>query len=39
MPIYEGPTIDEAISKGLHALGMPKEEVDIEILADAKKDF
>lgn len=39
MPIYEGPTIDEAISKGLHALGMPKEEVDIEILADAKKGF
>lgn len=39
MPIYEGPTIDEAISKGLNALGLPKEAVDIEILADAKKGF
>ncbi|MFR3684230.1 MAG: RNA-binding cell elongation regulator Jag/EloR [Enterococcus sp.] len=39
MPVYEGPTIDEAISKGLHALGLKKEAVDIEILADAKKGF
>ena len=22
MPVYEGPSIDEAISKGLHALGL-----------------
>jgi len=39
MPVYEGPTIDEAISKGLQALGVKKEAVDIEILADAKKGF
>lgn len=39
MPVYEGPTIDEAISKGLQALGLKKEAVDIEILADAKKGF
>ena len=37
MPVYEGPSIDEAISKGLHALGLKKEAVDIEILSDAKK--
>lgn len=39
MPVYEGPTIDEAISKGLQALGLKKEAVDIEILTDAKKGF
>ena len=39
MPVYEGPSIDEAISKGLHALGLKKEAVDIEILSDAKKGF
>lgn len=39
MPVYEGPTIDEAISKGLHTLGLKKEAVDIEILMDAKKGF
>lgn len=39
MPVYEGPTIDEAISQGLHALGLKKEAVDIEILTDAKKGF
>lgn len=37
MPVYEGPTIDDAISKGLQALGVKKEAVDIEILTDAKK--
>ncbi|MBO0453984.1 MULTISPECIES: RNA-binding cell elongation regulator Jag/EloR [Enterococcus] len=39
MPVYEGPTIDEAISKGLQALGLKKEVVDIEILTDAKRGF
>ncbi|BBM16402.1 MULTISPECIES: RNA-binding cell elongation regulator Jag/EloR [Enterococcus] len=39
MPVYEGPTIDEAIAQGLHALGLEKEAVDIEILTDAKKGF
>lgn len=39
MPVYEGPTIDEAIVQGLHALGLEKEAVDIEILTDAKKGF
>lgn len=39
MPVYEGPTIDEAISNGLHALGLKKEAVEIEILMDAKKGF
>ncbi|MFC4772447.1 RNA-binding cell elongation regulator Jag/EloR [Enterococcus hermanniensis] len=39
MPIYEGPTIDEAISQGLHALGLKKEAVTIDILTDAKKGF
>lgn len=39
MPVYEGPTIDEAISKGLQALGVKKEAVDIEVLTDAKKGF
>ena len=39
MPVYEGPTIDDAISKGLQALGVKKEAVDIEILTDAKKGF
>ncbi len=24
MPVYEGPTIDEAIAQGLHALGLKK---------------
>ncbi|MGM0174959.1 RNA-binding cell elongation regulator Jag/EloR [Enterococcus sp. DIV0800] len=39
MPVYEGPTIDEAIAQGLQALGLKKEEVEIEILTDAKKGF
>lgn len=25
MPVYEGPTIDDAISKGLQALGVKKK--------------
>lgn len=39
MSVYEGPTIDEAISKGLQALNLKKEDVNIEILSDAKKGF
>lgn len=39
MPVYEGPTIDEAIAQGLQALGLKKEEIEIEILTDAKKGF
>lgn len=39
MPIYEGPTIDEAISQGLNDLGLKKEAVTIDILTDAKKGF
>lgn len=39
MPVYEGPTIDEAIAQGLHALGLKKEAATIEILTDAKKGF
>ncbi|MDT2828646.1 MAG: RNA-binding cell elongation regulator Jag/EloR [Enterococcus viikkiensis] len=39
MPVYEGPTIDEAIAQGLQALGLKKEKVEIEILTDAKKGF
>lgn len=39
MPIYEGPTIDEAISQGLSDLGLKKEAVTIDILTDAKKGF
>lgn len=39
MPIYEGPTIDEAISQGLNDLRLKKEAVTIDILTDAKKGF
>lgn len=39
MPVYEGPTIDEAIKKGLRALALKKDEVKIEILNEGKKGF
>ncbi|OTN88771.1 spoIIIJ-associated protein [Enterococcus sp. 7E2_DIV0204] len=39
MPVYEGNTIEEATTKGLHALNLSKEEVEINVIADAKKGF
>lgn len=39
MPIYEGTTVEEAIQKGLAALGLTKEEASIEILEEGKKGF
>lgn len=39
MPIYEGPTVDDAIFQGLKALGLSKDSVEIEVLAEGKKGF
>ncbi|ALS02395.1 RNA-binding protein [Enterococcus silesiacus] len=39
MPVYEGNTIEEATTKGLDALNLSKEEVEINVIADAKKGF
>lgn len=39
MPVYEGNTIEEATTKGLRALNLSKEEVEINVIADAKKGF
>ncbi|GGC95801.1 RNA-binding cell elongation regulator Jag/EloR [Enterococcus wangshanyuanii] len=39
MPVYEGNTIEEATTKGLHALNLTKEEVEINVISDAKKGF
>lgn len=39
MPIYEGTTVEEAIQKGLQAMQLTKDEVDIQILSEGKKGF
>ncbi|MEI5993979.1 RNA-binding cell elongation regulator Jag/EloR [Candidatus Enterococcus mansonii] len=39
MPVYEGNTIEEATTKGLHALSLSKEDVEIKVITDAKKGF
>ncbi|MGX7245451.1 RNA-binding cell elongation regulator Jag/EloR [Enterococcus quebecensis] len=39
MPVYEGNTIEEATTKGLHTLNLSKEDVEINVIADAKKGF
>lgn len=39
MPIYEGTTVEEAIQKGLAALGLTQEEASIEVLEEGKKGF
>lgn len=39
MPIYEGNTIEEAITKGLQTLNLSKDEVEINVITDAKKGF
>ncbi|MBM7690214.1 RNA-binding protein [Enterococcus ureilyticus] len=39
MPVYEGNTIEEATNKGLHALNLSKEDVEINVITDAKKGF
>ncbi|EOL50938.1 RNA-binding cell elongation regulator Jag/EloR [Enterococcus caccae] len=39
MPVYEGNTIEEATTKGLLALNLSKEEVEINVIAEAKKGF
>ncbi|WP_086314772.1 spoIIIJ-associated protein [Enterococcus sp. 7F3_DIV0205] len=39
MPVYEGNTIEEATTKGLNALNLSKEEVEISVITDAKKGF
>ena len=37
--ISEGKTTAEAIDKGLKAIGLPKELVDIKVLEENKKSF
>ena len=37
--ISEGKTTAEAIEKGLKAIGLPKELVEIKVLEDNKKNF
>ncbi|MBL1229331.1 protein jag [Enterococcus sp. BWB1-3] len=39
MPIYEGNTVEEAILKGLSALQLTKEAVEITVLSEGKKGF
>ncbi|MBO0470398.1 protein jag [Enterococcus sp. DIV0242_7C1] len=39
MPVYEGNTIEEATTKGLHALNLTREDVEIDVISDAKKGF
>ncbi|MBO0441680.1 RNA-binding cell elongation regulator Jag/EloR [Candidatus Enterococcus ikei] len=39
MPVYEGNTIEEATTNGLHALNLSKEDVEITVITDAKKGF
>lgn len=39
MPMYEGDTVEKAIIKGLHELGLKKEEVTIDVLNENKKGF
>ncbi|MCU7357352.1 MULTISPECIES: RNA-binding cell elongation regulator Jag/EloR [Enterococcus] len=39
MPIYEGATSEEAITTGLTALGISKDEAVIEVIEEAKKGF
>lgn len=39
MPIYEGQTIEEAISAGLAALGLTESQVTVEVLDEGKKGF
>ncbi|HPI99473.1 MAG TPA: RNA-binding cell elongation regulator Jag/EloR [Enterococcus sp.] len=39
MPIYEGQTVEEAISAGLAALGLTESQVTVEVLDEGKKGF
>ncbi|MGC6769071.1 RNA-binding cell elongation regulator Jag/EloR [Enterococcus sp. LJL128] len=39
MPVYEGNTVEEATSKGLNALQLTKDAVEITVLSEAKKGF
>lgn len=39
MPIYEGSTVEEATSKGLQALQLKREAVEITVLSEGKKGF
>lgn len=39
MPVYEGNTNEEAVAKGLQALNLSKEDVEIHVIAEAKKGF
>ncbi|EOT39804.1 RNA-binding cell elongation regulator Jag/EloR [Enterococcus dispar] len=39
MPIYKGATSEEAITTGLTALGISKDEAVIEVIEEAKKGF
>lgn len=39
MPVYEGNTIEEATTKGLHALNLSKKDVEINVITEAKKGF
>ena len=39
MPIYEGNTVEEATSRGLKALQLTKDDVEVTVLSDAKKGF
>lgn len=39
MPVYEGNTIEEATTKGLRTLNLSREDVEIKVIADAKKGF
>lgn len=39
MPVYEGVTIEEATIKGLKALELTKEKVEIQVLEAGKKGF
>ena len=39
MPVYEGNTVEEAITIGLKELNLTKENAEISVLVDAKKGF
>lgn len=39
MPVYEGNTVEEAITIGLTELNLTKEDAEISVLIDAKKGF
>ncbi|MGM0122669.1 spoIIIJ-associated protein [Enterococcus sp. AZ194] len=39
MPVYEGATVEEAVNKGLSALSLKREDVEVKVIEAGKKGF